>query len=55
MLTPRPNFHHSKLPALGALGHIIGLSSWLVVIALCAIIILVAVVALNSIRPSRIY
>jgi hypothetical protein len=29
MLTPRANFHHSKLPEPGALGHIVGLStSW---------------------------
>lgn len=27
MLTPRANFHHSKLPASGVLGHIVGLST----------------------------
>lgn len=27
MLTPRANLHHSKLPAPGALGHIVSLST----------------------------
>ena len=27
MLTPRSNFHHSRLPKEGTVGHIIGLSS----------------------------
>lgn len=27
MLTPRGNFHYSKLPASGAIGHIVGLST----------------------------
>jgi len=27
MLTPRANFHHSKLPVPGVLGHIVGLST----------------------------
>ena len=28
MLTPRANVHHSKLPAPGALGHIVGLMAF---------------------------
>jgi hypothetical protein len=27
MLTPRANVHHSRLPAPGAVGHIVGLST----------------------------
>lgn len=27
MLTPRANIHHSRLPAPGAVGHIVGLST----------------------------
>jgi len=27
MITPRGNVHHSKLPAPGAVGHIVGLST----------------------------
>ena len=27
MLTPRGNYHHSKLPKTGAIGHIVGLST----------------------------
>ncbi len=27
MLTPRSNFHHSRLPKAGTVGHIIGLST----------------------------
>jgi hypothetical protein len=27
MLTPKANFHHSRLPVPGAVGHIVGLST----------------------------
>ena len=27
MLTPRGNFHHSKLPKAGSIGHVVGLST----------------------------
>ncbi len=27
MLTPRANFHHSKLPSPGTIGHLVGLSA----------------------------
>lgn len=27
MLTPKGNFHHSKLPEAGTIGHIVGLST----------------------------